>query len=68
MLRTSIPAGKLPTAGAKAKEIGRVGKIAPFAVGQSRRLTLTLKPGRYILLCNLPGHYKAGQFASFRVP
>jgi uncharacterized cupredoxin-like copper-binding protein len=68
VLRTKIAAGKLPTVGTKAKEIGRVGKIAPFAPGQTRRLTLTLKAGRYVLLCNLPGHYKAGQFASFKVP
>src|SRR5262245_42451318 len=44
VLRTNISAAKLPISGAKAKEIGRVGKIAPFAPGQRRRLTLTLRP------------------------
>src|SRR5262249_16054557 len=68
VLRTNIPVGKLPTSGANAKENGRVGKIGPVGPGQTRRLTLALRVGRYVLLCNLPGHYKAGQFASFRVP
>ena len=26
-----------------------------------------LPPGKYVLLCNLPGHYKAGQFVAFTV-
>ena len=29
--------------------------------------TLTLKPGRYELLCNLPGHYAAGMYAELDV-
>lgn len=67
VLRTKIAPGKLPLVGAKAKEVGRVGKIPPFGPGRTRRLTLVLKAGRYILLCNVPGHYKAGQFIGFRV-
>jgi uncharacterized cupredoxin-like copper-binding protein len=68
VLRTNIAPAKLPKVGARAKEIGRVGKIRAFGRGQTRRLSLTLKPGKYVLLCNLPGHYAAGQFAGFRVP
>ena len=30
-------------------------------------MTLTLKKGHYSLLCNLPGHYKGGQFVDFYV-
>ena len=29
--------------------------------------TIDLKPGKYVLLCNLTGHYKAGQFVAFTV-
>ena len=35
--------------------------------GQTRRLALTLNAGRYVLICNVPGHYKAGMFVGFRV-
>lgn len=67
VLRTTVAPSKLLVVGAKAKEMGRVGKIPPFPPGKTRRLTLTPKPGRYVLLCNVPGHYKAGQFIGFRV-
>ena len=30
-------------------------------------MNLTLKPGHYSLICNLPGHYRTGQFADFYV-
>lgn len=67
VLRTDRRANSLPVKGAKAVEIGLRGKLAAFRPGQTRGLTLTLKPGKYVLICNVPGHYKAGQFASFRV-
>lgn len=38
--------------------------IAPGAAGW---LTLTLKPGRYELVCNLPGHYAAGMYTELDV-
>ncbi|GEM_PF-317129 len=35
--------------------------------GRGTDLTIDLKPGKYVLLCNLAGHYKAGQFVAFTV-
>ena len=35
--------------------------------GQAGWVTLTLQPGRYELICNLPGHYAAGMFAELDV-
>ena len=67
VLRTNLAPGKLPVARARATEIGRVGKTPVFSPGQTRRLTLTLKAGKYVLICNVPGHYKAGMFVGFRV-
>jgi uncharacterized cupredoxin-like copper-binding protein len=67
VLRTNVSPGKLPVAGGRAKEIGRQGRIPTFRPGRTRRLTLTLRRGKYILLCNLSGHYRAGQFVAFRV-
>jgi uncharacterized cupredoxin-like copper-binding protein len=67
VLKTSTPAAKLKTSGAVAVITGQVGKIPQFAPGQTKTLTLTLKPGHYVLLCNLPAHYKAGQRTDFTV-
>lgn len=67
VLRTATPASKLPVKGVKAQEPGRIAKIAEFKAGVTKTLTLTLARGHYVLLCNLPGHYRAGQFADFTV-
>jgi uncharacterized cupredoxin-like copper-binding protein len=67
VLKTTRAPGKLRQRGNVAVEEGRVGRIAPFKPGQTRRLTLTLRPGKYVLICNMPLHYKAGQYAGFTV-
>jgi uncharacterized cupredoxin-like copper-binding protein len=70
VLRTNLAAAKLPMKGAQVdlKRAGKVaGEIRDIAPGKAARLTVTLKPGRYVLLCNFPAHYKSGQFAAFRV-
>ena len=61
VMRTNLAPRKLPMEGQQAKEIGFKGEIEEFHSGLTKRLTLTLKPGRYVLLCNVPGHYKRGQ-------
>ena len=69
-VKTSKPAGNLlggdhgPN---RADESGAVGEIEGIPPGQARTLNLVLKRGHYALLCNLPGHYKTGQFADFYV-
>jgi uncharacterized cupredoxin-like copper-binding protein len=35
--------------------------------GGHGKLTLRLKPGRYMLFCNVPGHYAGGQHTVFTV-
>jgi uncharacterized cupredoxin-like copper-binding protein len=69
IVRTNKPAGKLPLkkSGLQAKEKVRVGKLKPFKAGKTRKLTLKLAKGNYVLLCNLPGHYEAGMFVAFKV-
>jgi len=65
VLKTKTAPAKLPVKGAKAVETGRVGRVGPLKPGTSKRLNLTLKAGKYVLLCNLPGHYQAGQRIGF---
>jgi len=66
VLRTTKAADALKTGG-RAGEAGNVGEIGDLQPGASKSLKLTLKPGHYALICNLPGHYLAGQHADFTV-
>ena len=56
----------LRVTGGKAIEAGRLGRTTLIPTGATRRLTLRVPPGRYVLLCNLLGHYQAGQYAALR--
>jgi len=67
VLKTKASPAKLLVKSGKAVETGRVGKVGPVKAGASKTLNLTLKAGKYVLLCNLPGHYQAGQRIGFAV-
>jgi uncharacterized cupredoxin-like copper-binding protein len=69
VLRTNRPPRSLPVTGrhGRAREIGRQGATAVLYDEQTARLTLTLRAGRYLLICNVPGHYQRGMVATFRV-
>ena len=69
VLKTKVAPAKLPVKSGKAVETGRVGKIGALKLkpGALRRLNLNLEAGKYVLLCNLPGHYQAGQRVGFAV-
>ncbi len=68
VLRTNRPAKKLGlTSFGDVYEVGRVGRTKPIDAGRTSTLTVTLQTGHYALICNLPGHYKAGQFADLAV-
>ena len=47
-----------------AKDLGEVSELDP---GQSGALTLDLKPGTYVLYCNIPGHFMAGMWTTISV-
>ena len=49
------------------RRIQRLGEISDLKPGASGALTLTLKPGSYLLICNQPGHYKAGMSTTLSV-
>lgn len=49
---------------AKIKSLGEVSELDP---GKSGKLTVTLKPGNYLLLCNQASHYMAGMSTPFTV-
>jgi uncharacterized cupredoxin-like copper-binding protein len=66
VIKTAKPAGNL-LKGNEANETGAVGELDGVKPGNARVLILNLTRGHYALLCNLPGHYKTGQFADFYV-
>jgi uncharacterized cupredoxin-like copper-binding protein len=43
------------------------GMIQDMGPGESGKMTLNLKPGMYMLFCNVQGHFAAGQYTTFRV-
>ena len=44
-----------------------VDEIEDIEGGTTQSLTVTLDAGNFVVLCNLPGHYKQGMHASFTV-
>jgi uncharacterized cupredoxin-like copper-binding protein len=69
VLKTDVPQDKLPVDGAtaKASEVGKVGGVDNIAVGKSAAVTLDLTPGKYVFICNVPGHYQLGMHTGFTV-
>jgi uncharacterized cupredoxin-like copper-binding protein len=67
VIKTSKSASKLPVSGNRASDKGAVGEVEDIAGGKSKKLTLNLKAGHYVLICNLPGHYKGGMRSDFTV-
>ena len=66
VIRTNKAAADLMK-GSEADEAGNVGEIGGLKPGVTKTLRLDLKAGHYALICNLPGHYAAGQHADFVV-
>jgi len=48
----------------KAGDKGEVSELDPGTAGS---LTVALKPGRYLLICNVPGHFASGMWTEFEV-
>ncbi len=67
VVKTNVPPGKLKeNANHRVSEAGSVGEVE-VDHGETRKLTLTLKPGKYQLFCNIASHYSAGQWVGFTV-
>jgi uncharacterized cupredoxin-like copper-binding protein len=44
-----------------------IGEVSELDPGKSGTLIVDVKPGKYILYCNLPGHYMAGMWTLLEV-
>lgn len=69
VIRTDAPAGSLLNGknGARADETGNVGETGDMAPGATKSFSVNLKAGHYAVICNLPGHYSAGQHTDFTI-
>jgi uncharacterized cupredoxin-like copper-binding protein len=69
VIKTDLAPDQLPVDGstAKAKEDGKVGELLNIAGGASRKLVLELTPGKYVLICNIAGHYQLGMRVGLEV-
>jgi uncharacterized cupredoxin-like copper-binding protein len=65
------PAQALPYIVADSKvdedKAGDKGEVSELDPGKSGTLTVALKPGKYILICNVAGHFMAGMWTAFEV-
>lgn len=46
---------------------GDLGEVSELEPGKTGALTLDLKPGLYVLYCNIPGHFMAGMWTTIEV-
>lgn len=71
VVKTDIAPGAIPLDGDHFAEptdgLEVIDEIGEFAKGTTESLTVTLDPGNYQLVCNLPDHYSAGMSMAFTV-
>jgi len=71
--RTDLASGALPlkadglTVDEESKALHRIDSIEQLNLGNTGDLSLNLKPGHYVLYCNLEGHYLGGMHVGFDV-
>ncbi len=71
IVKTDIAPGEIPLDGDHFPEdadgIEVIDEIGEFGQGTTESLSVTLEPGKYQLVCNLPGHYDKGMYLEFDV-
>jgi uncharacterized cupredoxin-like copper-binding protein len=70
VIRTDLAFDKLPAnpeEAGKVEEDGSLGESGDITAARSSSFLLTLSPGKYVLICNEPGHYAAGMRIAFTV-
>jgi uncharacterized cupredoxin-like copper-binding protein len=72
IFKTDLAEGDLPTnedgdVDESGEGVELIDEIEDVEAGSSESLTVSLDAGNYVLICNLPGHYRQGMHASFTV-
>jgi uncharacterized cupredoxin-like copper-binding protein len=70
VLQTDLGVDQLPMdadGNVEEDKLTSMGEKGDIAAGQGADLALKLRAGHYMLICNLPGHYKLGMHTAFTV-
>jgi uncharacterized cupredoxin-like copper-binding protein len=69
LFKTDLPLANLPIdqGAAKVKMDGLVKQVINIAAGRSTTVSADLAPGRYVIICNVAGHYQLGMRVSLQV-
>ena len=67
LIKTDLPFDQLPTADAKAKEDGLIKQVKSLGVGKVSVVSADLVAGKYVVICNVAGHYQLGMRAALTV-
>ena len=72
VFQTDLAPDQLPvnddgTVNEEGKGVTHIDEVEDIAVGATESLSVDLDAGNYLLICNLPGHYKAGMHAPITV-
>lgn len=71
MIVIAKPAGEMPYDAVKKRviesKLKRFGEVSNLKVGATGKLAVSLKPGEYMLICNIKGHFMDGMKADFNV-
>jgi len=67
LIKTDVPFDQLPTADAKAKEDGLIKQVKSLPVGNVSVVSADLVAGKYVIICNVAGHYQLGMRAALTV-
>lgn len=68
LIKTDLPFDQIPTTGdAKAKEDGLIKQVKSLPVGKVSVVSADLAAGKYVVICNIAGHYQLGMRAALTV-
>lgn len=74
LFKTNMDPAKLPTeasGGVDEEKMDQIaeegGEIPDVEAGESKSGKFDLKPGKYVMFCNLPGHYAQGMYGTLTV-
>lgn len=67
LVKSDKPAGSFPVKNGRVSEDGSVGEISETPAGKTKSHTFDLQPGKYVMICNISGHYQAGMYGSIVV-
>jgi hypothetical protein len=63
----ALPVGDDGDVDEEGQGVTHIDEKEDIAAGSTTTLAVNLEPGKYALICNLPGHYKLGMHTSFTV-